>query len=699
MKLVRQEMNMKNLDMEIFVAYLDAQFGVSNYHLQAKRGGYVLDSPRRLSGSELEDLQSSTAYSSYIEENGELERLQRVMGKGNNAGKRGKLLSMAETPGEDHDIRRSSFEHPLLPSEEESIKILDSVPSHQLSDDTGNWFHIVAPAPGSTTIGISLHSEGEERSTRGIYSVEIDSGESSKIFNVKGELLSSVVQTDQPVVRKFAIKQLKSSTSPNDFLREYNALKYAQSLDHPNIVELLSVFKDESGGEQHFNFAFPLALGNLKRMFLGEYDAIAAVISQTPFLWPQMVGLASAVTFLHETAHTAHRDIKPSNILIYQDNTSGSLVLKLTDFGLAINLTNALTWQEGSAAAMSALNYDAPEMRSAFTKSREGKFRDLPSPKQMLSNDIWKLGCVLTELAAFIVGGSSGVKRFRSAITTETGNILYDSFNDVRFDDGERVKPEVMDYLTMLKPRSREISQVEPILHVMLDDISVRPSSREVCQLLINKTGLVKYPYHDGARHVSLRPEEWTPGILDELRLKVESNFTKPIDWSPMPPINRPCRKGEVKVVWQFHIVKTNRDQVILGKIELPPQAHLEYEHGMLNPEDVHMKIAAVQMVAGLMDPKTARGEKIMTNMLPKKKIPPNLQRAMGMCGWGIYAQMGFSPKRILLWLIFCMILMLTFAIVWLICINSTDLQNALVPATIVLTTFTIILGVAQTLG
>ncbi|KAI3555698.1 serine/threonine protein kinase [Colletotrichum abscissum] len=119
----------------------------------------------------------------------------------------------------------------------------------------------------------------------------------------------------------------------------------------------------------------------------------------------------------------------------------------------------------------------------------------------------------------------------------------------------------------------------------------------------------------------------------------------------------------------------------------------------MLNPEDVHMKIAAVQMVAGLMDPKTARGEKIMTNMLPKKKIPPNLQRAMGMCGWGIYAQMGFSPKRILLWLIFCMILMLTFAIVWLICINSTDLQNALVPATIVLTTFTIILGVAQTLG
>ncbi|GKT52316.1 uncharacterized protein ColSpa_12497 [Colletotrichum spaethianum] len=148
-----------------------------------------------------------------------------------------------------------------------------------------------------------------------------------------------------------------------------------------------------------------------------------------------------------------------------------------------------------------------------------------------------------------------------------------------------------------------------------------------------------------------------------------------------------------------FHIVKTNRDQVLLGQIELPPQEHLEYEHGMLTPEDVHMKLAAVQMVAGLMDPKTARGEKTVMTMLPKKKIPPNFKREMGMCGWGIYAQMGFSVKKILWWLIFCMISMSIFAAVWLVCINSTDLQNAFMPATIVLTLFTIVLGVAQSLG
>ncbi|KAK2034507.1 hypothetical protein LX32DRAFT_397815 [Colletotrichum zoysiae] len=93
---------------------------------------------------------------------------------------------------------------------------------------------------------------------------------------------------------------------------------------------------------------------------------------------------------------------------------------------------------------MSALHYDSPEMRLAFTHSKENKFQELPSPKQLLSSDIWELGCVFTELAAFVVGGSAGVTDFRDAITTETGNISSDAFNDVWFDHGERVKPEVM---------------------------------------------------------------------------------------------------------------------------------------------------------------------------------------------------------------------------------------------------------------
>ncbi|KXH67348.1 serine/threonine protein kinase, partial [Colletotrichum salicis] len=242
-------------------------------------------------------------------------------------------------------------------------------------------------------------------------------------------------------------------------------------------------------------------------------------------------------------------DIKPSNILIYQDNATGTLVLKLTDFGLAIKLTNALTWKEGSVAAMSARHYDAPEVRLAYTRSQENGFQELPLPRQILFDDIWKLGYVLIELAVFIIGGSVGVTEFRDVITTETGNISSDSFNDVRF-DGEKVKPEVMDYITKLKPKSQEMSRIESILRAMLNDSSVRPSAGEICQLLTN-AGLVEYPYHDGVRHVGLEWGESTPDILDQLRLKVESKFENPMDWSPMPPIVRPCREGDVKVVWK----------------------------------------------------------------------------------------------------------------------------------------------------
>ncbi|KAK1997826.1 hypothetical protein LX36DRAFT_657155 [Colletotrichum falcatum] len=88
-----------------------------------------------------------------------------------------------------------------------------------------------------------------------------------------------------------------------------------------------------------------------------------------------------------------------------------------------------------------------------------------------------------------------------------------------------------------------------------------------------------------------------------------------------------------------------------------------------------------------------ARGERLMTAMLPKKQTPPDFKRQMGMRGRGIYAQMGFSVKKILWRLIVCVISMLISAVVWLVCINSTDLQNTSVPAMIVLALFTIVLA------
>lgn len=129
-----------------------------------------------------------------------------------------------------------------------------------------------------------------------------------------------------------------------------------------------------------------MALGDLKQLFRGMYGGtFGTQESARESLWDQFAGLASAVAYLHDSIQMAHRDIKPSNILIYEEPSSeGSLILKLTDFGLAIDLSNALTWETGPLAQQSAWPYDSPEIRrtppndESNTSSAEGF--DIPSP-------------------------------------------------------------------------------------------------------------------------------------------------------------------------------------------------------------------------------------------------------------------------------------------------------------------------------
>lgn len=142
-----------------------------------------------------------------------------------------------------------------------------------------------------------------------------------------------------------------------------------------------------------------------------------------------------------------------------------------------------------------------------------------------------------------------------------------------------------------------------------------------------------------------------------------------------------------------------DEDQVFREKTDLPPQGHLEYDHGILEPQDVQMKLAAIQIVNGLRNPKSVRGKKDMIKMIPKKTIPPDFEKRMGAYGWGMYAEMGWSLKKILWWLVFCFVFTSIFVVIWLACISKTDLQNAFVPTTIVLGFFTLVLGLAQMLG
>ncbi len=66
-----------------------------------------------------------------------------------------------------------------------------------------------------------------------------------------------------------AIKRLQQTTTVKQFLAEYKSLRRINSINHPNLVETLAAFRYEQDNVPYFNFVFPLALGNLKRLFRG----------------------------------------------------------------------------------------------------------------------------------------------------------------------------------------------------------------------------------------------------------------------------------------------------------------------------------------------------------------------------------------------------------------------------------------------
>lgn len=287
------------------------------------------------------------------------------------------------------------------------------------------------------------------------------------------------------------------------FWAEFSSLKRLKSLNHPHVVETLSAFRSEEDGEQHFNFMFPLALGNLKRLFRGDDDKTLRLPKRAQdSLWGQFAGLSSAVAYLHGSIRMAHRDIKPSNILIYAEPASkGGILLKLTDFGLSVDLSKARTWEAGSVARQSAWRYDSPEVRKASpnlgSKAPGTESFPIPSDSDLLANDIWKLGCVFTEMVAFLVcGGSQGVKEFRDYITTSEDRVESDVFYDTRFDDGDKVKGRVLDWLGHMARRDIRAGHLQAILGQMLAESSTRPSIEGVCKELVRVSALFGHEAH-----------------------------------------------------------------------------------------------------------------------------------------------------------------------------------------------------------
>ncbi|KAF5692856.1 serine threonine kinase [Fusarium denticulatum] len=830
-----------------------------DFEVSFKDDVFLILAPRELFPGEREAVAEASQYKRIVKENNAVKatmketpfsaKLKRAKRRGPQSRSPPTAQSSSQTITEDADVPDTS-QIPLFDSMTQVVPSLE---------------HKAHATPDQVLVVVeNVTTDEVGRTLQGLYATEVASGEASRVFGVETRLsLNGHLSDSKDVVRKCAVKRLHESTSPEQFWTEYESLKRLKSLNHPHLIETLSVFRSEMGTTQHFNFLFPLALSNLKRLFRDPYVPVSLRNRKIDSLWGQIPGLSSAVAYLHDSAHIAHRDIKPSNILIYEDPSVNGLSLKLTDFGLSVDLSRARTWEQGSRARQSAWLYDSPEARNASPIAGvESSARiKIPSSSDLMANDIWKLGCVFTEMLAYLVGGgSSGVHDFRNHITTTEDNISSDVFNDTRFDDGEKVKPQVLEFIDRMACKDYRAEMLRSVISDMLAKSRKRPTIAHVCEKLA-EYDFPNISYNDGTRMVRFVPaDRLAHSRFDTMRLKIEEWTGRPIDWTPLQQPFPRAGAGDYMVTWkasdqrsvgkgltvntpqwhefdlslalsqdefdrykvtcfpvttnnvpllpltrqslnaqqaskpssstqpinlgqpsqslgtnamastissvlrttintkdicwciernftepteiylspipnaetlddeqlflqvnkaigstegwirrffswkrctaidfvQFLVIWENKDQVNPIQKELPPPATPLYNHSVPLPHDFHMRAAGLQMVFGLRDPKKGRGETTIIDMLPKKRNPPPFSKRISEPGWGLHAKMGFSQRRFLAWLAFCIVLGGIFVVLWLVSINPTDLQNAFIPSFLLAALLTLAMGLLQ---
>ena len=405
--------------------------------------------------------------------------------------------------------------------------------------------------PRYTLVDDRLHVDYNHGALGSLYMITISGGETCKVFEVNARW--SWVSTEGSNSRsakafKVAVKRLKQETTPQEFTQEYQSLRAITKGHHRNIVDFLNAFRYAEGGNIYYNFAFPLAAGNLRQLFRFPsmwVDASQHTEPGTPLLqfpanlvsmalntlWSEFEGLAGGLAYLHDECQIVHSDIKPSNILLYECAQSPPfIVAKLTDFGLAVDLDTKLSWRLGTQEARSAWQYDAPEIREHFIQSQILSAREAsssprklrPTSEELKSGDVWKLGSVFVELLSFLVKGDTGVYDFRKFITTTQRELTSDEISDTRFDDGVKVKDKVLDWILHLSQLDFRARSMGPILREMLGSSSQRPAPAIVTQSI--RTRDIS-PCFDGLRHVYFTPAEFTrtPPAIDRCKERVES--------------------------------------------------------------------------------------------------------------------------------------------------------------------------------
>ncbi|KAH8590626.1 hypothetical protein B0O99DRAFT_675870 [Bisporella sp. PMI_857] len=317
---------------------------------------------------------------------------------------------------------------------------------------------------------------------------KLGGGMSANIYEIElhstyNQLKNASQGPENRFANKLVLKTYFGKYSDIYFNNEVNAFRKIRSccassiigfyggFKHGNRCNILLEFADKGTLERYFKEITPPTSGEDINRF-----------------WKHLFQLAGALHSIHEVQASSamsdprplqgwHQDVKPANILV---STLGETrkspfdwEFKLADLGVShfkrmVSPTESGTDQDSQGT----VTYGAPECCRTDEVLWKSKFQVYPTI------DIWSLGGVFSEAAAWVVGSHEEVERYRRKRRAATKNIPGLQDTDC-FHDGENVLPMVLDYHESLAKRfSPHDCITKQVLHMIENSMLLHETSR-----------------------------------------------------------------------------------------------------------------------------------------------------------------------------------------------------------------------------
>ncbi|RSL97519.1 hypothetical protein CEP52_010868 [Fusarium oligoseptatum] len=237
------------------------------------------------------------------------------------------------------------------------------------------------------------------------------------------------IESSEPITR---VRKTYNESGRSQYEREVETFTSLQSRSSPNIIGYHGCYQQQRlDGTITYNLILGFVDGaNLEEFYTAMNPPRS--LPDTNKIWNAFCGVLEGLHHLHFPAidtdfQIIHQDIKPDNLLVSKTSSSQPYVFRLviTDFGYSHTKaprSNRDTWGIDSHRGQV---YGAPESSHHADYTHHGRTHITTT------NDIWSLGCVMSETAVWIKSGRQGLENYRNGRIAETRTLP-------RFDQASR---------------------------------------------------------------------------------------------------------------------------------------------------------------------------------------------------------------------------------------------------------------------